>query len=98
MQKSHRSVGMKGSVLFLIMQIALVLTFVLIGGGGELKFPVEIQPWIDYPLVMLHAGLRAAAAAAEDHGATRADLRAIRTLLTTIFKKYKTEMQVGRQK
>ena len=93
---------MKGSVLFLIMQIALVLTFVLIGGGGELEFPVEIQdrctiqPWIDYPLVMLHAGLRAAAA--EDHGATRADLRAIRTLLTTIFKKYKTEMQVGRQK
>ena len=37
-----------------------------------------------------------AAAAAEDDGATRADLRAIRTLLTTIFRKYKTEMQVGR--
>ena len=36
------------------------------------------------------------AAAAEDDGATRADLRAIRTLLTTIFRKYKTEMQVGR--
>ena len=41
------------------------------------------------------AGLRAAVAAAEDSGATRADLRAIRTLLTTIFRKYKTEMQVG---
>ena len=44
---------------------------------------------------MLLAGLRAAVAAAEDSGATRADLRAIRTLLTTIFRKYKTEMQVG---
>ena len=38
------------------------------------------------------AGSRAAVAAAEDHGS---DLRAIRTLLTTIFRKYKTEMQVG---
>ena len=48
--------------------------------------------------LMSHAGLWAAAAAAEeDHGATRADLRAIRSLLTTIFRKYKTEMQVGRQ-
>ena len=45
---------------------------------------------------MLLAGLRAAVAAAEDSGATRADLRAIRTLLTTIFRKYKIEMQVGR--
>ena len=51
--------------------------------------------------ILVHAALAltfvlaaAAAAAAEDHGATRADLRAIRTLLTTIFRKYKTEMQV----
>ena len=90
---------MKGSFLPVIKQIALALTFVFIGGGGELKFPVKMDSTMDrFPFgLMSHAGLWAAAAAEEAHGATRADLRAIRSLLTTIFRKYKTEMQVGRQ-
>ena len=87
--------GGKGSFLFLIMQIALALTLVFSGGGGELEFHVKIGSTVDHPLVMSLAGLWAVVA--EDHGTTRADLRAIRTLLTTIFRKYKTEMQVGGQ-
>ena len=36
------------------------------------------------------------AAEEDNHATARSDLRSIRTLLTTIFRKYKTEMQVGR--
>ena len=86
--------GEKGSVV--LVQAALALTFVFGGGGGVGEFSFRAM----YPSsimgdVLLLVGLRAAVAAAEDSGATRADLRAIRTLLTTIFRKYKTEMQVG---